>query len=345
MRGATRRATSHRRAKSRRGGPGPSRASARPKVASPNNHAKTRCPTKPAEGGAFPGSPPASGARAIIGAGHGGRARFASGGPAGQAGGGGGAGPGECGGFLLREFRTRLAMSSRPVRGQREPPASGRQGAAVHVANGWGPRGTLLLGVRKIAARSETKQAPLDKGRGASIHPPPRRSEGTRCITNCVDDGGSLVRDCGLNPQQFHNGAVRGHNFGWAHGAQDGGCGSPPRLAVRQDKRAGRVQHHKVRRAFRRNESLTNLTTAHVERALAFWNATACSTKRGALRHAAEIVGAHGFYPHAISQLAGHVGPFDLPQNTVRYLGRCTAMPTQVSSLAAFIEGRNCGRA
>ncbi|RNC34874.1 trans-sialidase [Trypanosoma cruzi] len=46
----------------------------------------------------------------------------------------------------------------------------------------------------------------------------------------------------------------------------------------------------KLCRTLRRNEKLTNLTAAHVERALAPWNATAHSTKRGALRHAAPIV-------------------------------------------------------
>ncbi|EKG01976.1 hypothetical protein TCSYLVIO_007013 [Trypanosoma cruzi] len=90
-------------------------------------------------------------------------------------------------------------------------------------------------------------------------------------------------------------------------------------------------------RALRHNKKLTNLTTAHVERALASWNATAHSIKRGALRHAAQIVEAHNFDPHVISQLAKHFDPFDLPQNTVRYLWRYTTMLTQVSSLVALM--------
>ncbi|RNF06127.1 putative trans-sialidase [Trypanosoma cruzi] len=65
------------------------------------------------------------------------------------------------------------------------------------------------------------------------------------------------------------------------------------------------------------NKKRTNLTTAQVERALAPWNATAHSTKRGALRHAAQIVETYNLDPHVISQLAKHVNPFDLPQNTV----------------------------
>ncbi|KAF8287645.1 hypothetical protein TcYC6_0029340 [Trypanosoma cruzi] len=54
-------------------------------------------------------------------------------------------------------------------------------------------------------------------------------------------------------------------------------------------------------RTLQGNEKLTNLTTAKVERALAPWNATAHSIKRGALRHAAEIVEAHNLDPHVIS--------------------------------------------
>ncbi|RNE97599.1 hypothetical protein TcG_12523 [Trypanosoma cruzi] len=79
-----------------------------------------------------------------------------------------------------------------------------------------------------------------------SSNPQPDRLEGTCCLTTCVDNGELLVRDCGLNSQQFHTGAGRGHNFGLARGAEDGEGGSPPRLSVRSDTRAGRVRHYKV---------------------------------------------------------------------------------------------------
>ncbi|KAF8285516.1 hypothetical protein TcBrA4_0036500 [Trypanosoma cruzi] len=65
------------------------------------------------------------------------------------------------------------------------------------------------------------------------------------------------------------------------------------------------------------NEKRTNITNAQVERALASWEATAHSIERGALRHAAQIVETYNLNPHVISQLAKHVDPFDLPQNTV----------------------------
>ncbi|EKG01153.1 TPR-repeat-containing chaperone protein DNAJ, putative [Trypanosoma cruzi] len=96
-------------------------------------------------------------------------------------------------------------------------------------------------------------------------------------------------------------------------------------------------------------EKLTNLTNAQVERALAPWDATAHSINQGALRHAAQIVETYNLNPHVISQLAVHVDPFDLPQNTVRYLGNYTTLLTQASSLVAIMrrekrrKGRNPG--
>ncbi|RNF14740.1 SH3 domain protein [Trypanosoma cruzi] len=93
----------------------------------------------------------------------------------------------------------------------------------------------------------------------------------------------------------------------------------------------------KLCRTLQGNEKRTNITNAQVERALVPWNATAHSTKRGALRHAAQIVEAYNLDPHVISQLAKHVDPFDLPQNTVRYLWRHTTVLTQVSSLVALM--------
>ncbi|RNC49457.1 putative trans-sialidase [Trypanosoma cruzi] len=73
----------------------------------------------------------------------------------------------------------------------------------------------------------------------------------------------------------------------------------------------------KLCRTLQENEKLTNITTAQVTRALAPWDATAHSIKRGALRHAAQIVETYNLDPHVISQLAKHVDPFDLPRNTV----------------------------
>ncbi|RNF01494.1 trans-sialidase [Trypanosoma cruzi] len=132
-----------------------------------------------------------------------------------------------------------------------------------------------------------------------------------------MDNGEPLVRDCGLHSQQFHTGAGRGLNLDWS---------GAPRTAKADPHRASRfvkirgqgaLNIIKLCRTLQENKKLTNLTTARVERALVPWNATAHSIKRGALRHAAQIVETHNLDPHVISQLAVHVDPFDLPQNTV----------------------------
>ncbi|RNC34631.1 trans-sialidase [Trypanosoma cruzi] len=91
------------------------------------------------------------------------------------------------------------------------------------------PLDMVILWLKKVAARSETKQAcPLTKD--GPIYPQPDRLEVTCCLTTRVDNGEALVRDCGLNSQQFHNGAGRDRNFGLVRGAEDGESGSPPRL-------------------------------------------------------------------------------------------------------------------
>ncbi|ESS55371.1 hypothetical protein TCDM_13163 [Trypanosoma cruzi Dm28c] len=119
-------------------------------------------------------------------------------------------------------------------------PTAVRQDAAVYVGNELNPAGHDDSGVTK------DRGAPLDKGRGESSNPQPDRLEGTCCLTTCVDNGESLVRDCGLDSQQFHTGAERGLNFGPVRGAEDGKSGSPPRLAVREDTRARRLRHYKA---------------------------------------------------------------------------------------------------
>ncbi|ESS55597.1 hypothetical protein TCDM_12922 [Trypanosoma cruzi Dm28c] len=92
-----------------------------------------------------------------------------------------------------------------------------------------------------------------------------------------------------------------------------------PHRALRSVKIRGQDAFDTIKlcRTLQGNEKLTNLTTAQVERALASWDATAHSIERGALRHAAQIVETYNLDPHVISQLAKHVNPFDLPQNTV----------------------------
>ncbi|RNC41164.1 hypothetical protein TcCL_NonESM09310 [Trypanosoma cruzi] len=132
------------------------------------------------------------------------------------------------------------------LRGAIDPTAV-RQDAAVHVANESNPAGHGDSGVTKNCGviRGEAG-ALLDKGRDESTYLQPDRLEGTCCFSTCVDNGELFVRDCGSHPQQFHTGGGRNLNFGLARGAEDGEGGSPPRLSVRQDTRAGRVRHYNV---------------------------------------------------------------------------------------------------
>ncbi|RNC37849.1 hypothetical protein TcCL_NonESM12965, partial [Trypanosoma cruzi] len=126
-------------------------------------------------------------------------------------------------------------------------PTAVRQDAAVHVANGSNSAGHDDSGVTKNrCAIGDEASAPLDKGRDESTNPQPDRLEGTCCLTTRVDNGESLVRDRGLDSQKFHTGGGRNPNFGLVRRAKDGESGSPRRLAVRQDTRAGRVRHYKA---------------------------------------------------------------------------------------------------
>ncbi|PWV12467.1 hypothetical protein C3747_51g134 [Trypanosoma cruzi] len=217
-------------------------------------------------------------------------------------------------------------------------PTAARQDAAVHVANGSDPAGHDDYGATKTSgAIGEEAGAPFDKGSGGSIYPQSDRLGGTCCLTTCVDNGESLVRDCVLDTQQFHTGAGRNHNFGLVRGAEDGEGGSPPRLSVCQDTRAGRVRHHKFmqdtsrkRKAHESDDCQSRTSSGSLECHGAF-HKTGCVEARCSNR------GDMQFEPHVIPQLVKHVNPFDLPQITVRYLGKCTAMPTQALSLAALM--------
>ncbi|ESS60926.1 hypothetical protein TCDM_11518 [Trypanosoma cruzi Dm28c] len=126
-------------------------------------------------------------------------------------------------------------------------PTAAHQDAAVHVGNESNPAGHDDSGVTKSCGTiGDEAGAPLDKGRDESSNSQSDRLEGTCCRTTRVDNGESSVRDCGLDSQQFHTGAARGHNLGLARGAEDGEGGSPRRLAVREDTRAGRLRHYKA---------------------------------------------------------------------------------------------------
>ncbi|KAF8288376.1 trans-sialidase [Trypanosoma cruzi] len=200
------------------------------------------------------------------------------------------------------------------------------------------PLDMMILGLQKIAARSETKQArPLTK------------EEMNQVIRSRTDwKERVVIRLAWITASRLFEIAVLTANsfkletdgtliLDWSVAPKT--ARADPHRASRFARMRGQdvLDTIKLFGTLRRNEKVTNLTTAHVERVLVPWNATAHSIKRGALRHAAAIVETYNLDPHVISQLAVHVDPFDLPQNTVRYLGRYTTLLTQVSSLAALM--------
>ncbi|EKG00486.1 hypothetical protein TCSYLVIO_008564, partial [Trypanosoma cruzi] len=197
-------------------------------------------------------------------------------------------------------------------------PTAVRQDAAVHVGNGSNPAGYGDSGVKKIAARSETKQA---------------RSLTKEAVDQLIRSRNDwkqrvVLRLAWITASRWSEiAALTPNNFTMKpDGALISDWSVAPKTARADPHRASRFVRIRGQDAFdtiklcrtlHENEKLTNITNAQVERALAPWNATAHSIERGALRHAAQIVEAHNLDPHVISQLAKHVDPFDLPQNTV----------------------------
>ncbi|RNF11074.1 trans-sialidase [Trypanosoma cruzi] len=180
------------------------------------------------------------------------------------------------------------------------------------------PLDMMILGLQKIAARLETKQArPLTK------------EEVNQVIRSRTDWKERVVlRLAWITASRWSEiAALTAKNFSLeADGTLILDWSVAPKTAKADPHRASRFVKIRGQDAFdiiklcrtlQEKEKLTNLTTAQVERALAPWNATAHSIKRGALRHAAPIVETCNLDPHVISQLAKHVDPFDLPQSIV----------------------------
>ncbi|EKF32815.1 hypothetical protein MOQ_003328 [Trypanosoma cruzi marinkellei] len=180
------------------------------------------------------------------------------------------------------------------------------------------PLDMAILGLQKIAARSETKQArPLTKEvMGQFIRR--RTNWKERIVFRLAWIAASRWFDVAALPP--NNGTMERDGvifLYWPVAAKT--AGADPHRALRFVRMRGHdaLDTMKLCRELQRNEQLTNMTTAHVERALPPWNATAHSIKRRALRHAAQIVEKHSLDSHAISQLAERFNPFDLPQSIV----------------------------
>ncbi|RNC49511.1 trans-sialidase [Trypanosoma cruzi] len=202
------------------------------------------------------------------------------------------------------------------------------------------PPDMMIVGLQKIAARSETKQAR-----------PSTRKAVDKCIRSRTDwKQRVILRLAWITASRWSEiAALTAKNSTLE---PDGNIildrSVAPKTARADPQRASRFVRIRGQDAFdiiklcrtlQENKKLTNITTAQVERALAPWNATTHSIKRGALRCAAPIVETYNLDPQVISQLAKHVNPFELPQNTVRYLWKYTTMLTQVSSLVVLMRG------
>ncbi|ESS55238.1 hypothetical protein TCDM_13306 [Trypanosoma cruzi Dm28c] len=173
------------------------------------------------------------------------------------------------------------------------------------------PLNMMILGLQKIAARSETKEEMNQVIRS-------RTDWKERVVIRLAWITAShLFEIAALTPNNFtlkQDGALI---LDWSVAPKT--ARADPHRALRSVRIRGQDAFDIIRLSgqLQEKEKLTNLTTAQVERALAHWNATAHSIKRGALRHAAQIVQTYNLDPHVISLLAKHVDPFDLPQNTV----------------------------
>ncbi|KAF8299653.1 hypothetical protein TcBrA4_0053400 [Trypanosoma cruzi] len=234
-------------------------------------------------------------------------------------------------------------------RGTTDPTAV-RHDAAAHVGNESNPAGHGDSGVTKIAARSETKQVRSSTTEEMNQVIRSRTDWRQRVVLRIAWILASrLFEIASLTPQNFTLEADGALISDWSVAPKT--ARADPHRALRFVRIRGQDAFDiiKLCRTLQGNEKLTNITNAQVERALAPWNATAHFIERGALRHAAPIVEAYNLDPHVISQLAKHVDPFDLPQNTVRYLWKYTTVLTQVSSLVAIMrrekrrKGRNPG--
>ncbi|RNF04971.1 putative trans-sialidase [Trypanosoma cruzi] len=205
------------------------------------------------------------------------------------------------------------------------------------------PLDMVILGLQKVAARSETKEEMNQVIRS-------RTDWKERVVVRLAWITASrLFEIAALTPNNFKLEPDGALNLDWSVAPKT--ARADPHRALRSVKIRGQDAFDTIKlcRTLQENEKLTNITNAQVERDLASWNATAHSIERGALRHAAPIVATRNLNPHVISQFAKHVNPFDLPQNTVRYLGNYTTMLTQVSSLVAIMrrekrrKGKNPG--
>ncbi|EKF98254.1 hypothetical protein TCSYLVIO_010849, partial [Trypanosoma cruzi] len=174
------------------------------------------------------------------------------------------------------------------------------------------PLDMVILGLQKVAARSETKEEMNQVIRS-------RTDWKERVVLRLAWITASrLFEIAALTPNNFTLKPDGALILDWSVAPKT--ARADPHRALRFVRIRGQdaLDTIKLCSTLQEKEKLTNITNAQVERDLASWNATAHSIERGALRHAAQIVETYNLNPHVISQFAKHVDPFDLPQNTVR---------------------------
>ncbi|RNC32165.1 hypothetical protein TcCL_Unassigned05245, partial [Trypanosoma cruzi] len=109
------------------------------------------------------------------------------------------------------------------------------------------PLGMAILGSQKIASRSETKQVRPSTKEGLNQLIRSRTDWKERVVFRLARITASRWSEiAALTPKKCHAGAERDLNFVLARGTEDGESGSPLRLAVRGDARAGRLRHYKA---------------------------------------------------------------------------------------------------
>ncbi|KAF5214473.1 hypothetical protein ECC02_012927 [Trypanosoma cruzi] len=161
------------------------------------------------------------------------------------------------------------------------------------------PLGMMILGLQKIAARWETKQArPLTEEEMNQVIRS-RTDWGERVVFRLAWITASrLFEIASLTPNNFTLEPDGTLILDWSVAPKT--AKADPHRASRSVRIRGQDAFDTIKlcRTLQENEKLTNITAAHVGRALAPWGATAHSIKRGALRHAAEIVETYNLDPH-----------------------------------------------
>ncbi|RNC52345.1 SH3 domain protein [Trypanosoma cruzi] len=180
------------------------------------------------------------------------------------------------------------------------------------------PLDMVILGLQKVAVRSETRQArPLTEEEMNQVIRSRTEWKERVVVRLAWITASRWFEIAALTPNNFKLKADGAIILDWSVAPKT--ARADPHRASRFVRTRGQdaFDNIKLCRTLQESEKLTNITNAKVERALVPWNATAHSTKKGVLRHAAQIVEAYNLDPHVISQLAKHVDPFELPQNTV----------------------------